>query len=126
MGLYGVCAAAVCGAFLVILLRQYNPVYAFAVSLLLSVFVLYRIFALCGQYAEKFRSVLTLVPEVSFEPFVKVTGVAVLVQTAADLCREAGQPALESKLTLLGRVVITCSALPLICAIFQMITTKLL
>lgn len=47
----------------------------------------------------------------------KVTGVAVLAELAAQLCRDAGVSALAQKIELGGKVVILCAAMPMMLAL---------
>ncbi len=45
---------------------------------------------------------------------IKVLGISVVTQFSADMCRDAGESALASKVEFAGRIIITAAAIPII------------
>ncbi|HHY34181.1 MAG TPA: stage III sporulation protein AD [Firmicutes bacterium] len=55
----------------------------------------------------------------------KVLGIAYVVDFAADLCRDAGEENLASRVELAGKILILVAALPVIEGVFQLILSLL-
>ena len=125
-GVFGLCAAVLCGIFLVLLLRQYHPVFAMLVSLAFSVVLLARAVQLFRQIREGMQPLLSVLPQDFSGILFRLVGVGLLIQTAADLCRESGQPALEGKVILLGKMLILSFSLPLFGQVLTIIKELLL
>ncbi len=114
MGVFQLCALAVGGLFMVALLRQYHPVFAMAVSIALSVVLLLQALQLLGQLRGTLQSLFAWASAGDYATLLRVLGIGLLVQATAELAHEAGQPALEGKVILLGKLLILAAALPLI------------
>lgn len=56
-----------------------------------------------------------------FQMILKITGIAYIVQTASDLCRDAGESALAGKVELGGKLMICASALPAVRSLMEII-----
>lgn len=127
MGVFQLCALALGGAFIVLLLRQYHPVFALTASLLLSLLLLTQAVALLEQLRDVLSALFswTLNNEY-YGILLKTVGIGLTVQVTADLCREAGQPALEGKIILVGKLLILAAALPLFGRVMELLTEMLL
>ena len=119
-------AVVLCGIFLVLLLRQYHPVFAMLVSLALSAVLLAQAMQLFRRIREGMQPLLSVLPQDFSGLLFRLVGVGLLVQTAADLCRESGQPALEGKVVLLGKMLILSFSLPLFGQVLTLIKELLL
>ena len=78
---------------------------------------------LLGQMLEAAKSALDVLPafaqqsgvDVELTKFLlRVTGIALICELAAQLCRDAGSGGLAQKVELGGKVVILCACLPLV------------
>ena len=78
---------------------------------------------LLGQMLEAAKSALDVLPAFAQQSGVdaeltkfllRVTGVALICELAAQLCRDAGSGGLAQKVELGGKVVILCACLPLV------------
>lgn len=114
MSVFQFCVLAIGGMFMVLLLRQYHPVFALVVSLVLAVLLLVQAMGLLRQLQDTLQTMFSWVGSGSYTLILRVMGIGLVVQTTASLCREAGQPALEEKVILLGKLLILAAALPLI------------
>lgn len=79
---------------------------------------------LLGQMLEAAKSALDVLPAFAQQSGVdaeltkfllRVTGIALICELAAQLCRDAGSGGLAQKVELGGKVVILCACLPLVC-----------
>lgn len=110
-------------AVLSLLVRQHRPELALALPMLGSA-------ALFLLLAPRIQEVLELFRELArqagieygyFRLVVKIIGVAYLGQFAAELCRDAGESSLASKLELAGKVLILTLSLPIIRQLMEMV-----
>lgn len=78
---------------------------------------------LLGQMLEAAKSALDVLPAFAQQSGVdaeltkfllRVTGIALICELAAQLCRDAGSGGLAQKVELSGKVVILCACLPLV------------
>lgn len=126
MSVFSLCALAVCGLFLVLLLRQYHQVSAMALSLVLSVLLLAQATVQLRLLRAQLQSLFDAAVGENAGIVLRVVGIGLLVQATADLCREADQPALEGKVILLGKLLIVASAAPLAGRALQLLSGLLL
>ena len=57
-----------------------------------------------------------------FKTIIKITGIAYVTQMASELCKDAGESALSGKVELSGKVIICAYALPMVNALFEVIS----
>ncbi len=57
-----------------------------------------------------------------FKTIMKITGVAYVTQLASELCKDAGENALSGKVELCGKVIICASGLPMVKALFEVVS----
>lgn len=76
------------------------------------------VFSDLSGYVEGFG-----IPAEYIAAMLKVTGIVYLVQFAAETCRDAGEGAIAAKAELAGRVMILVVCVPVIKAVFELITT---
>ena len=118
MNIYMLLGLAIVATALAVLLKQHRGEYGLAVELLLYVAVntlpvLETIQSIAGQAAIQ-TELLAVV--------LKSLGICYLVQFGADLCRDAGESAIASKLELAGKIVVLTLALPLFNTLLKTVT----
>lgn len=126
MGVFQLCALAVGGMFIVVLLRQYHPVFAIAVSLVLTVGLLLAALQLLTGLQQTLSGLFIWARQGEYAVVLRVIGIGLLVQATAELAREAGQPAMEGKVILLGKLLMLGAALPLIGQALQLLSGLLI
>ncbi len=111
-----VAGVLLCEILVYALLKQYKPEFA-VISEMASATVL--IFML-GDEIRDALSVFhmffekTGVSEEYIAVLIKVLGISLVTQFASDMCKDAGEGALASKVEFAGKVVITAAAVPVI------------
>ena len=115
-------ALAVVCALLCLILRQYRPEFALVAAVLCGIFLLT---AIVTQLAPVFSDLSKLAEQASVAPIylevtIKSFGVCYLAQLAADICRDAGQTAIASKIELAGRVAVIVLAMPMFFEIMEL------
>ena len=103
-------AVAVVAATLIDLLSQYNHTYAILASVSIC----------CGMLLNLASPLFGLLQQLAAASgqedlacVLKALGIAILTQTAADICSDSGQKAMAGRVILAGRVAVLAGALPL-------------
>lgn len=127
MDIFQLAAVAIVGTLLVLTVKQYRPETAIPIVLATGVLILLPVLSLLGQavgrigdLAEKYGISLSHITTV-----VKIIAIAYVCRFSADMCRDAGQSAIASKLELAGKVLILLHALPIASALLELITSIL-
>ena len=113
MELLRVCGFCLVTLLLIVLLKQYLPVYA-AVAALTAVFGL--LLVISGWLAPFFQWVQNLPKFPQSENFrylLKAAGIVLVTQCLQELCRDAGQGALAYTADMAGRCLVLVTTLPM-------------
>lgn len=116
MDILGICIIAVTGAILVLTLKQSVPHLALLLTLSVGVIILISVLSFLPIITDKITQLMseTGVNSKYISILIKALGICFICQFASDICKDAGQSALASKVELAGKVMILISALPLI------------
>ena len=115
MDIISVAAIAILTAFLAVILKQYKPEYALAVSVVASVIVLSAVVSFIIPIISELRSMMDSV-SIDYKyitVLIKAVGICYITQFASDTCKDAGQTAISNKIELVGKIAICFSAIPL-------------
>lgn len=119
---------AVTAAVLALTLRQKNGEIALVLTVAAAVLLLLQVFGNASQVIATVQNVVAAsgVSTAYLAILLKVIGVCLLTEFAANTCRDAGSSALASNVTLAGKLTATVIALPLyrdvLNAVLQVIT----
>ncbi len=116
MNIVGICAAAIGAALLSLFLRQYGSEYSAVVAIVASV-GLTAVLLKTGLpvIAEYFGlAELSGVDGAAVGIMLKALGISYITVFAADICTDAGQSSLASRVELAGRLCLAAMALPLV------------
>lgn len=105
----------VTAALLAVLLRAWRPEMAISVTLLTAVTVLTVLFWKLEPLLDTVKTLFSGLP-FSWEYgslLIKGLGICLLTQTAADVCRDAGETALADKAELSGKITLLALSTPL-------------
>lgn len=109
--------AIVCiiSALLSMILRQYKPEFAMALSMICGIVVILYLLQGVVEIRGQLESVLasTALPPELLEVVFKGLGICVLSELAAQSCRDAGESAIALKAELAGKVAIMIISMPL-------------
>lgn len=113
--IFRLCGVALLTAFAAMVLKQYKPELALPVSVAGGVLLLLAIIARLAPQVE-YISGLWYADDFGeyAAPLVKSLGVALIAQTASDVCRDMGETSAASKVELAGKAEIMLLCLPLI------------
>lgn len=109
-----VAGVAIVTVVLAVLLRPYSPVYALLASLAGTVVLLAWMLPYAAQALKWLDTFSVYLRQEEFICLIRAAGIALVAQTAQDLCKDAGMTAMGAKVELAGRCMILLSALPML------------
>ncbi|MBQ3824126.1 MAG: hypothetical protein II808_02835 [Clostridia bacterium] len=120
--LISVCGAALAAAAVAVWLKGIKPEFSIAVTAVtgaaITVFALLRLTPALS-FARTFSA---LASNADFGTVIRIMAVAVVIELAADVCRDAGESSTASRVELLGKVAVIITALPLFKSAVSLIT----
>lgn len=127
MEILQIAGIAVSGVLLLSLIRVFKP--EFAIYVVLATVLIILIFSL-EQLTSVFQFLKTVYDEMTygrefFPILIKVLVVAYLADFTAQLCNDAGEASIGSKVELAGKVIIFYLSLPILVSILQLVNSIL-
>lgn len=108
---------------IIIILRNQKPEIAVQASIVTGIVIfmllvskLSAVIDLLGSYADKAD-----IKPVYFTTVLKITGIAYIAEFGAEVCRDAGESAIASKIELAGKVTIVVLAVPIITSLLDLV-----
>ena len=109
-----IAALALCAVILIVLVKNYKPelgmLTAMACSLLILYFLIDSLKYAFAYIANLFNGLET--GKNYFPVIIKVLAIAYITEFTAQLCKDAGETAIASKVELGGKIIIFCVAIP--------------
>ncbi len=123
MSIYTAAGAAIIGCLLCLVLREYHRPQAVLLSIAVCLLLLlgvseplqHIIVTASGLYAE------SRLDPACFTVLCKALGITYLTQLGADICKDCGEQAIASAVTLCGRILLTVLSLPLFSALADLV-----
>ena len=116
-------AVGLMAVIIVIIIKQYKPEFAIYVSIITGAIILYMIFG-------KLQGIINLLQNISSKAGVnsqflslllKITGIAFLAEFAINICKDAGEGAIASKIEIGSKVIIVSMSIPIISSLLDVI-----
>ena len=111
-------------AVIIVVLRAQKPEMAVQVSIVTGVVIflllaskLSSVLDLLGGYAGKVG-----INSVYFTTVLKIVGIAYIAEFGAEVCKDAGESSIASKIELGGKVMIVLLAVPIVTSLLDLIT----
>ena len=108
---------------IILILRAQKPEIAVQISIVTGVVIfmllaskLSAVIDLLGNYANRAD-----IKPVYFTTVLKITGIAYIAEFGAEVCKDAGESAIASKIELAGKVTIVVLAVPIITSMLDLI-----
>jgi stage III sporulation protein AD len=120
-------AFAVTAAVLALTLRPKNSEIALLLTVAAAVTLLLSVLGSASAVIETVRQIVAVsgVSTGYLAIMLKVIGICLLTEFAANTCRDAGSTALAANVTLTGKLLVTAAALPLYADILNLVTALL-
>ena len=116
-------AVGLIAVIIVIIIKQYKPEFAIYISIITGAIILYMIFG-------KLQGIINLLQNISSKAGVnsqflslllKITGIAFLAEFAINICKDAGEGAIASKIEIGSKVIIVSMSIPIISSLLDVI-----
>lgn len=123
MEILKIAALALAAVILIVLVKNYKPEFGIFVAMGCSILILYFL-ADSLKYAFSYISDIygRLEYGKSYFPIViKVLAVAYITEFTSQLCKDAGESSIASKVELAGKVIIFCVAIPVFISILNLV-----
>jgi len=119
----GIVVIGIIVTIIAIFLKQQNKEYALLVSLAGGMLIFWFIIKSSSEVFSFVENIIKLskIPDESFKLLLKVLGLAYITQISSDLCKDAGENAIASKLEIAGKVSILLISIPLFEKVIKMI-----
>lgn len=106
---------ALVAAAIVVILRQHRPEYAMLLSVAAGLFILFEILRYLQPVVEEVQGMLdTAGMSAEFMGILlRALGICFITQIACDICKDAGESAISSKIEMAGKVAVLAVSLPL-------------
>lgn len=123
MNIIGIVSVAILGVVLCIIVKQEHPSFAIAIGIVTGVIIL--LYCLTGisevvDFVSAFIDASGIKND-NFKIILKAVGICYITQFTADLCIDAGETSIASKIELAGRIAILVISLPMIQSLFQLL-----
>ena len=127
MNIFSAAVAAIIIAMLAVVLKQYNKSWGLLIGILGGLFLLLAATGLLADLISFFNQMAATagIDESQTEILFRALGVAYIIQLAGDVCRDAGERVLASKIELFGKAALLVTALPLFTEVLNMIQRML-
>ncbi len=113
MELLRICGFCLTALVLIVLLKQYLPVYAAVAALAAVLGLLAVISGWLGPFLNWIQNLPDFPQSENFKYLLKAAGIVLVSQCLQELCRDAGQGALAYAADLAGRYLVLLTALPM-------------
>lgn len=123
MIIFRLIATGITGAVLSVLIKKQRPEIAIAIPIVTAVIIL----TMCAPYLaaalEGFNNITEIsgIDMVHIQTVLKIIGIAYICQFAADICKDAGEGSIASKIELGGKIVIITLSMPIIYDLLELV-----
>ncbi|MGI6343856.1 MAG: stage III sporulation protein AD [Bacillota bacterium] len=127
MEIISIAALALIAVILLTILRQERPELALALSILVGVLIFFSVIPKIGMVVSTMGSIANRaeVGTLHLSTLLRIVGVAYITEFAAQICRDANEGAVASKVELAGKVIIMVLAIPVVLVILDTVLNLL-
>jgi stage III sporulation protein AD len=127
MAVFQIAAFGLLAASIVVLVRAYRPEMALQISIVAGLLLLLYIVAQVSGILTSLHAISEKygVNSAYIGILIKIIGIAYIAQFACEICKDAGESAMASKVELGGRIMILAAALPAAVTLLDMVAALL-
>lgn len=110
---------------LAVLLKQHRPELAFALPILCTVLIVIFIAPYLNELLNMLKNIAkqTGIESVYIKTIIKIIGAAYVCQFSPELCKDAGEGSVASKIEFAGKIIIITLSTPIIYRLLEIIST---
>jgi len=127
MDIAQIVAVGIISVILVIAIRKQSPEFAFLLSIMASVIIFFMIMPLLGQAVDLLTEIAGLMDTNAqyIGLILRIIAIAYIAGFGAQICTDAGESAIASKIELAGKVLILITSMPVLYGLVNLITALL-
>ncbi|HBY19947.1 MAG: stage III sporulation protein AD [Clostridiales bacterium GWE2_32_10] len=121
MDITQIIAICLVGVMMITIVGQNNKEYAIYIRIVVAVIVFFAIFTKLQSVAKLLTDIVskTSISSTYIEIILKIIGIAYLSEFGSQICKDANENALASKIEFAGKILIMVIATPIITAIME-------
>ena len=114
-------AVSLISVFIILLLKQYKPEFVIHISILAGILIFIMVLPKLSAVIELLNSLTSKLGTSSqfFAILLKITGIAYIAEFATNICKDAGETAIASKLELGAKVIIISMSVPILGSVIE-------
>ena len=115
MEIISICLIGILAALISVMIKRYSPEYSVVISIIAGILILAIAFCRVKGIKDHIQKLLdsTNISLKYISVLFKSLGICFLTQFASDVCKDAGEIALSSKIEIAGKIAILIISLPL-------------
>lgn len=123
MEIFKIAGIGLAAAVLAVFIKNQRPEFAIQASLLTAVIIFAAVLPYLKAIVEMFEEISKEIglEQVYIGLVLKVIGIAYVAQFASELCRDAGEGAIATKIELAGKIIIMTLSMPVICSLLEVV-----
>ena len=123
MDIAQIVAAGIISVILIITLRKQNAEFALLISIMASIFIFFMIMPFLGQAVGLLKDIAGLMDtNVQYTGLIlKIIAIAYIAEFGAQICIDAGESAVASKIELAGKALILITSAPVLYGLVDLI-----
>ncbi|AUG57670.1 MAG TPA: stage III sporulation protein AD [Ruminiclostridium sp.] len=123
MEIFQIVILAVVATLIIMVLKVQRPEIALQISIITGVIIFFvvlgktsAVIELLKTYADKAN-----IDTVYFSTLLKIIGIAYIAEFGSEICKDAGESAIASKVELAGKVIIIVLAVPIVTSLLDLV-----
>lgn len=116
-------AVSIIAAILAVVIRQYRPEIALQISVVTGLLIFLMVIFKLASVLDELRSFTGRlnIDTVYISTIFRIIGIAYIAEFGAQVCKDAGENSIASKIELAGKVIILVLAVPILMALMELI-----
>lgn len=116
-------ALSIIAAMLIVLIRQHRPEIALQMSIVTGLLILLIVIVKIASILEELHrfSNRMSIDTAYISTVFKIVGIAYIAEFGAQVCKDAGEGSIASKIELAGKIIILMLAVPILMALMELI-----
>ncbi len=123
MDIFQITGIGIISTIIIVILKSMKPDFAMYVAIVTGIVIFMLLIGKISAVVDLLRefSVRVNIKNLYLNTLLKITGIAYIAEFGAEICRDAGESAVASKIELAGKVLIMVIAAPVITSLLDLI-----
>ena len=124
MNIIQIVSFSIVATFIIVILKQYKSEYAILTSVVAGCTILFFAISKVSSIFSLLQNLINTlgINQEFFVILLKITGIAYLIEFASNVCKDAGETAIASKVEIAGKILIVTISIPVISTLLDTLT----